>query len=179
MQLTQYFEKDDLFGQAVKVAFPSAALDIKEAGNCIAADLNTAAVFHLMRAAERGMRALVIHLKVKIEKPKGSKFSAQLQSTPASMPRMKQIPLEYALWDDVLKALEVRVKKIQTPKGSKRDKQYEFYHGLILSLNAFKDIWRNPVSHCRCTFDNHQAQHAFVHVKSLMENLATKLKERV
>ena len=45
----QYFEQKMLFGLEVFLAFGDAHEDIKDAGNCLAADLNTAAVFHLMR----------------------------------------------------------------------------------------------------------------------------------
>lgn len=39
----------NLFGENVSKNFPSANKDIKEAGNCLALNLNSAAVFHLMR----------------------------------------------------------------------------------------------------------------------------------
>ena len=45
--------------------FKSAKDDIGAAGNCYAADLHTAAVFHLMRVAEKGMKALARHLGIK------------------------------------------------------------------------------------------------------------------
>src|SRR5436309_10023407 len=71
----EYFEKDALFGGEVSQAFPSAWEDIRDAGNCIAADLHTAAVFHLMRVGELGMRALARHLRVKVQKTRKAKAS--------------------------------------------------------------------------------------------------------
>jgi len=50
----QYFEQEMLFGLEVCLTFGEAQEDIKDAGNCLAADLNTAAVFHLMRVVEYG-----------------------------------------------------------------------------------------------------------------------------
>src|ERR1039458_55289 len=50
-----FFEAENLFGSSVNDAFPSARPHIKDAGNCLAADLNTAAVFHLMISAEFGL----------------------------------------------------------------------------------------------------------------------------
>ncbi len=47
-----------LFGQAVDVAFPSAAFDIAEAGKCLALERYTACVSHLMRALESPLMAL-------------------------------------------------------------------------------------------------------------------------
>src|SRR5208282_2687692 len=55
---TKFFEPLELFGNKVYQNFKSARTEIKDAGNCLAADLNTAAVFHLMRASEFGLRAL-------------------------------------------------------------------------------------------------------------------------
>src|ERR1022692_625583 len=53
-----YVNNDSLLGDPVKVAFPSAQNDIQHAGNCLAVECGTAAVFHLMRAVEWGLRAL-------------------------------------------------------------------------------------------------------------------------
>jgi hypothetical protein len=53
----KFFDRDDLFGKSFHdSAAPEMNSEIKAAGNCLAADLNTAAVFHLMRVAELGMR---------------------------------------------------------------------------------------------------------------------------
>ena len=55
-------ENSSFMGQHVSDAFPSAVGDIKEAGNCLGAECNTAAVFHLMRVVELGLRALCAHM---------------------------------------------------------------------------------------------------------------------
>ena len=65
---SKFLEHENLFGKHVSNSFPSASDEIKAAGNCLALDLNTAAMFHLMRAAELGMRALARHLRVKCKK---------------------------------------------------------------------------------------------------------------
>lgn len=51
----RYLERDQLFGKEVYDAFPSARFDLKEAGSAVTCGLNTAAGFHLMRAAEVGL----------------------------------------------------------------------------------------------------------------------------
>jgi hypothetical protein len=51
------------FGPVIS-AFPSAENDIREAGNCFALDRPTAAVFHLMRAMEVGLKAIAKTLGV-------------------------------------------------------------------------------------------------------------------
>jgi len=50
----------------------------------MAIEANTAAVFHLMRVAEHGLRTLAYDRRIKV--PKG--------------------PIELATWDDVIKQLE-------------------------------------------------------------------------
>jgi hypothetical protein len=45
----------DFLGAEVRAAFPSAVEDIEEAGNCMALECSTAAVFHFMRILEWGL----------------------------------------------------------------------------------------------------------------------------
>lgn len=56
--LTAYLDQDALFGTEVKVAFPSGTRDLREGGNCLAADCGTGSVFHAMRAGEICLRLL-------------------------------------------------------------------------------------------------------------------------
>jgi hypothetical protein len=46
-----------LFGDNFALKFPSAAFDLDEAGKCLAFERPTAAVFHLMRLMEIGLKA--------------------------------------------------------------------------------------------------------------------------
>jgi hypothetical protein len=48
----KYYNKTDLFGEEFKTSFPSANVEISEAGNCFAFDRFTACAFHLMRSLE-------------------------------------------------------------------------------------------------------------------------------
>jgi hypothetical protein len=52
------FETPQLFGPDVAESFPSAAIDIEEAGKCLAYQRGTASVFHLMRVMEAGLKAV-------------------------------------------------------------------------------------------------------------------------
>ena len=45
-----YVDNGKLLGDQVSKAFPSASAELREAGNCLAVECHTAAVFHLMRA---------------------------------------------------------------------------------------------------------------------------------
>ncbi len=98
-----FFENESLFGDEVKKSFPSAAPHIKDAGNCIATDLNTAAVYHLMIAAEFGLRAIAKHLKVKIKRD-----------------------LQYADWDEVIRAIDTRISKSRLHADQRDRKNLNF-----------------------------------------------------
>jgi hypothetical protein len=151
----EFFEKHDLFGEAVSAAFPSAQPEIKDAGNCLAADLHTAAVFHLMRAVEHGLRALARHLRVRTGQP-----------------------LEYACWEHVIRAIDRKLNALRSkPKGKKKSDELEFYGRILMECAYFKDAWRNPVSHARGRYREAQALDVFGHVRDFMQRLAERVKE--
>src|SRR5580658_9536619 len=60
----QFYKQRQPFGARVAVWFPELEYDITEAGNCIAFDLATACVFHLMRVMEVGVQRLGTRLGV-------------------------------------------------------------------------------------------------------------------
>ncbi len=153
-EVESFFEKDLLFGVEVDDAFPSARLHIKDAGNCLAADLNTAAVFHFMIIAEFGLRALAKHLKVKIKRD-----------------------LEYADWDEVIRGIEAKIASIKYPRGKKRQRELEFYRPLASECNEFKDVWRNSIMHARRRYNRYKAMNIFNRVSDFMARLATKVSE--
>jgi hypothetical protein len=156
---TEYVEQGALFGAEVRKAFPSASSDIREAGNCLAAECNTAAVFHLMRAVEHGLRALAEDREVKLS---------------------KGVPIELGTWEDLLRQLEGAEAEIQNfPKTLAREDQYAFYHGAMMELKRFKNVFRNAVMHTREEYDRDQAHSVFVHVRAFMQGLASKIAEGV
>jgi hypothetical protein len=67
--------------------------DLKHAANCCVLEEDTAAVFHLMRGVEWGLRAFCYHLGFK--NVKSTKKSGQIVFT----------PIEYATWETVLSAV--------------------------------------------------------------------------
>jgi hypothetical protein len=153
----QYLKRRALFGRRVNEKFSPAVRDIREAGNCIATELYTAAVFHLMRVAEHGLRALAKHLRVKLK---------------------KNIPLDYADWGTIVRALESKVVALAPlARGKKKESALDFYQGALLELRALKDVYRNKVSHCRAVYDEEKAKHAMRHVSALMRQLAVRLSE--
>jgi hypothetical protein len=156
--LEAFVNSDSLFGAAVSANFPSAAADIKEAGNCLAADCPTAAVFHLMRVAEYGLRALAYDRRIKLDKNK---------------------PIDLATWEDLLKKLEIAEDAIKNfPKTAAREAQFDFFHGANMEVKRFKNKFRNRIMHTRNSYDVNEAISAFNHVKAFMEILSSKISER-
>ena len=115
-----FFEQEVLFGDVVNSKFPTARNHIKNAGNCIAADLHTAAVYHLMCVAEVGLRAMAKQLHVKVLKQKG---------LPA--------PLELGTWEQVIRALENK-ESGRFPKSQKGLQESDFYKGVFLETEPSK-----------------------------------------
>jgi len=152
-----YVDNANLLGNEVATAFPRAVDDIMQAGNCIAAGCSTAAVFHMARIVEWGLRALANDRRITIPKNK---------------------PLDLATWEDVIRELEKAENAIQGyPKTRAREAQYAFYHGALMELKRFKNIVRNPIMHTRDDFDEFTAARVFTHVKGFMEILAKRISE--
>jgi hypothetical protein len=131
--------------------------EIKDAGNCLAAELYTATVFHLMRVAEMGLRILAWDRRVILK---------------------RKAPIHLQQWGDIFRGLEEAESKIQQyPKTEARESQFEFYHGALVELRAFKNLYRDRTMHVRACYDQYQAQSALVHVSAFMRVLAGKISE--
>jgi hypothetical protein len=151
----EFFEQHDLFGERVSAAFPSAQPEVKDAGNCLAADLHTAAVFHFVRASEHGLRALARHLRVRLS-----------------------TPLEYAGWEEVIRAIERKLYVIRTkPRGRAKSEALEFYRLTLSECETLKDVWRNPVSHARHRYTEIEALAVWSRVREFMQRLSERVKE--
>jgi hypothetical protein len=155
LALREFVDNDELLGKPVLQAFPDAKDDIREAGNCLAAGCSTAAVFHLMRVAEHGLRALAYDRRLALPKDK---------------------PIDLATWEDLLKELEKAEDAIRNfPKTEAREAQFDFFHGAMMELKRFKNKFRNRVMHTRESYDHNEAMSAFDHVKAFMQILASKI----
>lgn len=137
-------------------AFPSIQWDVYEATDCYALQHNTASVFHSMRVAEIGLRALAKERKISL--PKGK-------------------PIEWVNWQETIKALDDEIKAIGAtkPAGSAKDDALEFYSGARADLNGFKDEFRNSVMHVRQRYDEHQALRALNTVRVFMDRVSGKI----
>jgi hypothetical protein len=157
----QYFEREKLFGDLVDETLPEGRNDIKDAGNCIAASLYTASVFHLMRVSEYGLRALAKRLRVKLN-VKG-----------------KQIPIEYGTWNEVITNCNNRIGVArQKHVGAKKQLQLNLYSEAADHCTFMKDIWRNDLSHTRKPYIHDEALAVFGRVRDFMLFLAGVLEAR-
>ncbi len=153
-----YFERDNLFGEEFhKNADQKINDEIKAAGNCLAAELNTAAVFHLMRAAEFGLRHLVADMAAK------------------GVPISISCPIEFSTWGKVIDAVDVELRRIKsTPVAAAREADLHFYSLVSSEFRAIQYLWRDPVMHARFE-EPHEAENAFRHVRRFMQELAKRL----
>ncbi|WP_315828400.1 MULTISPECIES: hypothetical protein [unclassified Bradyrhizobium] len=136
-------------------AFPDIRMDVFGATDCYALQHNTASVFHSMRVAEYGLRALAKERKVTLAKNK---------------------PVEWATWQEIIRALDDQIRLIgQKSAGTAKDRALEFYSGARADLNGFKDEYRNQVMHVRASYDGAQALRALDSVHRLMERISEKI----
>jgi hypothetical protein len=152
--LARYYEL--LLQSTITTAFPRASKEISASGNCLAAGLFTASVFHSMRAAEIGVRVLGATLGV-------------------SFPDK---PIELAEWQQILSQSESKIKAMQNlqPRQHK-DEELKFFSQAAVQFVYFKDAWRVRVAHARETYDENQAIRVFDHTLEFFEVLARRLKE--
>lgn len=123
------------FGPVIREAFPSASREIREAHFCLMLERHTACVFHLMRAAEYGLRAYARSLGVKVS----------------------DLEMEHKQWGQILELAEAAgndfIKNI-TPKGKPTNRPATeaarvFIKPLLADFVSFKDEIRNIVFHTR------------------------------
>ena len=156
--VARYYERDDLVSEKVTENFPKSSEEIRTAGTCLAAGLNTACVFHAMRAAEIGVRALGEDLKIIIKSGK---------------------PMELAEWREILDGVNGAIQKIENLPNStpNKDEDLHFYSEACAQFRFFKNGWRIRVAHARANYTEPQAKEALDHVASFFETLSSRLWE--
>lgn len=151
----RYFQSSSLLSDNATRAFPKASWELVQAGNCYAASLDTACVFHSMRAAEIGVRCLGTALGV-------------------SFPNY---PIELAEWQNILEQVESKIAAMKAmPRGQIKDEQLKFYSQAAVQFRYFKDAWRVRVAHARETFDGSQALQVLEHTRDFFESLAARIR---
>jgi hypothetical protein len=137
--------------------FRACSEEIDAAIDCHALGYNTASVFHLMRIAENGLRALSHSLQVSFPKT--------------------GTPIEWAQWQELID--QIRSKGGQhanaLPKGEGRDAARDFYSGAVGQFEGFKDKYRNAVMHVRASYTELDALSAMHHVRDFMNGLSRKI----
>ncbi len=137
------------------VRLPDASTDIVDSVVCLCSHSYTASVFHLMRVAEHGLRALAHERRVTLKKNR---------------------PLRWADWQELLQALDKKLAALNDlPRGAARGKAINFYSGVLSEFGAFKDAYRKDVMHARARYDEHQARSVMQHVCEFMERLTEKV----
>lgn len=139
--------------------FPSARYDIEQGRFCFAHDLFTASVFHMMRVAEIGTRALIIGLKAKKHLTK---------------------PIELSDWGALHAALQEGLKalRVNSRTTTARKDKYEFYNEAAAHFMYLKEAWRNNVSHTRTEYREHDALAIVTNTEQFMKHLAKRLSEK-
>jgi hypothetical protein len=168
-RLVHYVDNDALFGPVVAERFPSANVDIRAAGNCLAVGCSTAAVFHLMRVVEHGLRALGAHLGVR----------RMISFKKRGSPDKQYTPLSYSQWEKIINGLHKRVEKRLTKlrPGPAKQRWQEFYPPILLDINAIREAWRNHVMHSRQDYLEQDAEAIRVRVEAIMRTLAQRVRE--
>jgi len=156
-----FFEKDDILSEKTKEEFSTAYKELKEAGSCYAAERYTASVFHSMRAAEIGLRALGEDLGV-------------------SFPDKS---IELAEWQHIIEQAESKIKEKVNRRAATeddataRDADRKFYSQVASQFRYFKDGWRIRAAHARENYTGSQALSVMTHTIDFFEELATRLSE--
>jgi hypothetical protein len=147
-----------LFGDSVATNFRSTLPDFTEAVRCLVLCRSTACIFHSMRVAEIGLRALARERRIKLKKG----------------------PLEWAEWSELIREISKQVEDIglRNPKGPQKDKFLGFFRGTLNEFEGFKDEYRNNVMHTREMYESADAERVFGRVSEFMRKLASTIDER-
>jgi hypothetical protein len=144
---------------ATFIAFPSKEMkfEVSSGVDCYALGQPTSAIFHFMRAAEFGLRALARERRIRLGKNK---------------------PIEWATWQQILQKLGVAQKAIESWKaGNKKDAALSFYTGAIASLHSFKNEFRNMVMHVRKEYEMEDAAKALRQVRDFTNDISQRVGE--
>lgn len=157
-ELGYYNPTRPLFGPNVATKFQTtAAFEIDEAAKCLALGRPTAAVFHLMRLMEIGIRAV----------------SRCLGIPDPTRPAERN-------WGYILREIK---NDLAARGGNAPTKTWttagdgEFFEGAYASLDAVRVAWRNTTMHVERKYTDDEAEHIFVAVRGFMSQLASRCDE--
>jgi hypothetical protein len=147
---------DDMVGQWSDIwARIPCERDVRDATLSYAMGLNTAAVFHSMRVAEAGLRALAKKMKISI------------------LDKGKKVPIDYGTWEKVITACNNKIADARKlPGDARKERQLQYYSRAADHCTYMKDIWRNEVSHSRKSYIEPEARAVLDRVHAFMEFFA-------
>jgi hypothetical protein len=139
------------FGEQVYNAFPSARIDIQNAGRCIILGQGTAGVFHLMRVMEVALKVLG-----------------------------RDLGIPYApSWESYIRQITNRIEEQHPKKPPKWKRKEPFYKDILADLVAIKHAWRNPTMHIVNEYSQEMATPVYTAVMVMMQRMAEEgMKER-
>ncbi len=149
-----YEPKEPLFGKDFETKFPSAAYEIDECGKCVAFDRSTAAVFHLMRVMEIGVRA-----------------TARCLDIPDPLK-----PAERN-WGFILGAIKKGIDGRWPNTADRHAGDGALFEEVYASLDAVRNPWRNATMHVENKYTPEEAEHIFVAVRGFMKKLSSRMDE--
>jgi hypothetical protein len=162
------------FGEEVFLKFKDGRYDAEQMSLCLAAGASTAAVFHMMRVVEWGVRALGSEIGLRKIKEYPKPLATATGSPSRKKPKYRLLPIQNATWEvlenQLRSKIEKRIKALR--KGTARDAKSALYNSILTDFHAFKEEWRNHVMHTRKNFDEAEALRVMPHVERFMMNLA-------
>ena len=187
----EYFERDDLFGKTFHDSVsPEINSEIKAGGNCLAAELNTAAIFHFLRATELGMRrmakrlgAVVVRKKKQIKIDEATWGELVVATTNQTKPVgavkkvvdaiQAEIKIDDAEWDELIVAIQKRVEseKATKPQSRKIKRHFKEYERLAQKFDHMTND-RNNIMHTHEESTPEEALIVYGRVKDFMLKLA-------
>ena len=139
----------------VSTKYPEAIYEIDEAAKCLAVGRSTAAVFHLMRTMEIGIRAAARCLEIP------DPISPQDRS-----------------WGKIQEKIKKNGIEVKWPTVSSRHAgDGAFFEAIYASLDAVKNPWRNATMHVEKKYTEEEAEEIFNAVKAFMKKLASRCDE--
>jgi HEPN domain-containing protein len=143
------------FGSDVDIAFPSSIEDAREANTCYALGRNRAAVFHAVRAAEWGLKALA----------RAAGVTGRI---------------DYKEWGKILNAIEQKVAPVDRWKtGPEKSNALNFYRGALAEARAINNCWRTATMHVKAgqPCDESDAKKALDRTGEFLRRLSMRVSE--
>jgi hypothetical protein len=137
-----------LFGKAVQNKFPKLTADIVDAGWCLGIERSTAAVYHLMRIMEFGIKRIAKRLKI------------------------DKRSVERKTWGQIFSVINKTIAALPYSTAREKDRRDKYSEAMV-HLNNVKDAWRNQTMHSGRRFTQEEAEAIFASVKTFINYLTT------